>query len=65
MEIHIFDLETSKAQVLSGHSAPILGVSIDPKEKYVVRIFTEIFTVMPSDVWSSLAHLMISGFIKL
>jgi WD40 repeat protein len=36
MEIHISNICTSKTTVLTGHKAPILGVALDPKDKYVV-----------------------------
>ncbi|XP_069678187.1 WD repeat and HMG-box DNA-binding protein 1 [Periplaneta americana] len=35
MEIHISTIGTAKTTVLSGHKAPILGVALDPKDKYV------------------------------
>ncbi|XP_046990325.1 WD repeat and HMG-box DNA-binding protein 1 isoform X3 [Schistocerca americana] len=34
-EIHITDLDTSQSQVLSGHTAPVLSVAVDPAEKYL------------------------------
>jgi hypothetical protein len=36
MEIHISNIYTSKTTILTGHKAPILGVALDPKDKYVV-----------------------------
>jgi hypothetical protein len=36
MEIHVSSIGTSKTTVLTGHRAPILGVALDPKDKYVV-----------------------------
>jgi hypothetical protein len=36
MEIHVSNIDTSKTTVLTGHKAPILGVALDPKDKYVV-----------------------------
>ncbi|KAG8239086.1 hypothetical protein J437_LFUL018806, partial [Ladona fulva] len=35
MSIHVTDKETLKDKILNGHKAPILGVAIDPKEKYL------------------------------
>ncbi|XP_021932631.1 WD repeat and HMG-box DNA-binding protein 1 isoform X1 [Zootermopsis nevadensis] len=35
MEIHVSNVGTSKTTVLTGHKAPILGVALDPKDKYV------------------------------
>jgi len=35
MEIHINTIGASKTTVLTGHKAPILGVALDPKDKYV------------------------------
>lgn len=39
MEIHVSNVGTSKTTVLTGHKAPILGVALDPKDKYVVSIY--------------------------
>jgi len=39
MEVRVADLKTSNNVIFKGHSAPILGVAIDPKEKYIVSIF--------------------------
>jgi hypothetical protein len=36
MEIHVNTIGASKTTVLTGHKAPILGVALDPKDKYVV-----------------------------
>jgi hypothetical protein len=36
MEIHVSNIGTSKTTILTGHRAPILGVALDPKDKYVV-----------------------------
>jgi hypothetical protein len=39
MEIHVSNIGISKTVVLIGHKAPVLGVALDPKEKYVVSIY--------------------------
>ena len=44
MEIHVTDIQTSKTTVLTGHTAPILGVAYDPQGKYVVSMFPLIST---------------------
>ncbi|KAJ9590981.1 hypothetical protein L9F63_015987 [Diploptera punctata] len=36
MEVHVTDIKTLNTVVLTGHKAPILGVSLDPKHKYMV-----------------------------
>jgi hypothetical protein len=36
MEIHVSNIGTLKTTILTGHKAPILGVALDPKDKYVV-----------------------------
>lgn len=37
MRIQITDINTSDNTELKGHEAPILGLSLDPKEKFVVK----------------------------
>lgn len=39
MRIQVTDIETSRHTELNGHEAPILGLSLDPKEEYVASIF--------------------------
>lgn len=36
MQIHVTNIDTLETTVLSGHDAPILGLSLDPKEEFVV-----------------------------
>ena len=40
MRIQVTNVETSDSIELNGHEAPILGLSLDPKEEYVVRKVT-------------------------
>lgn len=42
MEVHLSNLKDSGQDVVfSGHSAPLIGVAIDPKDEYVVCIKRE------------------------
>lgn len=38
MRIHVTNINTSDSTELEGHTAPILGLSLDPKEEFVVGI---------------------------
>lgn len=38
MRIHVTNINTSDSIELEGHQAPILGLSLDPKEEFVVCI---------------------------
>lgn len=38
MRIQVTNINTSDSIELEGHEAPILGLSLDPKEEFVVRI---------------------------
>lgn len=38
MRIHVTNVNTSDSIELEGHGAPILGLSLDPKEEFVVSI---------------------------
>lgn len=35
MDLQVIELNTNKATKFSGHTAPVLGVAIDPQSKYV------------------------------
>lgn len=39
MRIHVTNINTSDSTELEGHTAPILGLSLDPKEEFVVLFF--------------------------
>lgn len=39
MEIHLVETSTSTVKHFTGHKAPILHVTIDPKLEYLVRLF--------------------------
>jgi hypothetical protein len=43
MEIHVSTIGSSKTTVLTGHKASILGVALDPKDKYVVSSLNLLF----------------------
>lgn len=45
MRIQVTNINTSDSIELEGHQAPILGLSLDPKEEFVVRIITSFFNV--------------------
>lgn len=36
MEVQVTEIEANKITKFSGHSAPVLGVAIDPRKKFVV-----------------------------
>lgn len=38
MRIQVTDINTSDSTELEGHQAPILGLSLDPKEEFIVSI---------------------------
>jgi len=46
MEIHVNTIGASKTTVLTGHKAPILGVALDPKDKYVVSSLNQLFLLL-------------------
>lgn len=45
MRIQITNINTSDSIELEGHEAPILGLSLDPKEEFVVRISLHHFLI--------------------
>lgn len=42
MTIGITDMGKSTTEVLTGHRAPVLGVSLDPKLEYLVSFLTKL-----------------------
>lgn len=42
MKIHVTNIDTLETTELSGHDAPILGLSLDPKEEFLVSKFDRI-----------------------
>jgi len=40
MRIQVTNINTLDSIELEGHEAPILGLSLDPKEEFVVRFIT-------------------------
>lgn len=44
MRIQVTDINTSDNIELIGHEAPILGLSLDPKEEFIVR-YTLFFNI--------------------
>lgn len=38
MRIHVTNIDTLDTIELTGHDAPILGLSLDPKEEFVVSL---------------------------
>jgi len=45
MRIQVTNINTSDSIELEGHEAPILGLSLDPKEEFVVRIIS-VFNIL-------------------
>ena len=45
MRIQVSNIKTSESTEFNGHEAPILGLSLDPKEEFFVsiKIIVEIF----------------------
>jgi hypothetical protein len=39
MRIQVTNIKTSDTFELNGHQAPILGLSLDPKEEFIVCIY--------------------------
>lgn len=60
MEIHVSNIGTSKTTILTGHRAPILGVALDPKDKYVVSSINYIYY---SDLIMILSFVSVFGYI--
>jgi hypothetical protein len=60
MEIHISNICTSKTTILTGHKAPILGVALDPKDKYVV---SSINCIYQCDLFMILILFNMDGYI--
>lgn len=46
MRIQVTNINTSDSIELEGHEAPILGLSLDPKEEFVVRIIALLSNIL-------------------
>jgi len=44
MRIQVTNINTSDSMELEGHEAPILGLTLDPKEEFVVCIVVVCYT---------------------
>lgn len=42
MRIQVSDIDKSENFDLTGHEAPILGLSLDPKDEFVVIMYTHV-----------------------
>jgi hypothetical protein len=60
MEIHVSNIGTSKTTILTGHRAPILGVALDPMDKYVV---SSIICIYQGDLIMILSLFNVFGYI--
>lgn len=46
MRIHVTNINISDSIELEGHMAPILGLSLDPKEEFVVLFLNHILSIV-------------------
>ena len=40
MEIQLLETNSNKITTLTGHTAPVLGISLDPADEYLVSNFS-------------------------
>lgn len=57
MRIQVTNISTLDSTELEGHEAPILGLSLDPKEEFVVCILCYIISEVISLLHNALGHL--------
>jgi len=50
MRIQVTNINTLDSIELEGHEAPILGLSLDPKEEFVVRFITSFSNINKKNI---------------